>query len=67
MLPRMEAIRTTWEYHVERIGKKSEKVEERFNELGRDGWELVSVAAPQTGQLGALSTSALIATFKRPN
>jgi hypothetical protein len=56
-------VQTTWEYKLLYGGKH---FEDDLNRLGADGWELVSVTAQQTGQLGALSTAKAIAYLKRP-
>lgn len=57
----------SWEYKVvETGGRKPDKLQKELNELGQEGWELVAIAAPPKGQLGALSTSSLVAILKRP-
>lgn len=55
-----------WEYkYLEVGGRKPDKMERQLNELGQQGWELVSIAAPPKGQMGAFSTSSLVAVLKR--
>lgn len=59
--------RTRWEYKfVEVGGRKPQKMEDALNQLGQDGWELVSLAAPPKSQMGSFSTSSLVGILKRP-
>jgi len=55
---------TKWEYRIEdlmgnvEVQKRLQQVQEQFNELGAQGWELVSTPSSSMG-------APLIAIFKR--
>jgi len=47
-----------WQYHIMRLEGEMEEVNKSFNDMGFQGWELVSVAT--------IPEEACIAIFKRP-
>ena len=57
------ADKTLWEYRVVGIGSvwgaKGEQIEARLNELGLEGWEVVTAMLPHNG-------GKLVAIAKRP-
>lgn len=48
-----------WEYKVAEIRGRPERIDAMLNEIGNDGWELVSVNQTYTG-------SRFVFIFKRP-
>jgi hypothetical protein len=63
-------MNSKWEYHTITFAVTSLKIfKEKSNELGAEGWELVSMVALDSKSIGSFdsgsATSALVATFKR--
>ena len=54
-------VHTAWEYKVEALELDPLDAEDELNDLGRDGWELMSIQPNHT-----VGAAKFLCTFKRP-